>query len=110
MKKGGIGGGNTKTGLIYEGQVDLATFLTQHKGYTVEGVNVFYNGELVAQTFKKHQFYVFLENNGIKWREHISCKLLPDNFQHTDKQRVARALEVLLETGQNITEFQDRKA
>lgn len=79
MKKGGIGGGNTKTGLIYEGQVDLATFLTQHKGYTVEGVNVLYNGELVAQIFKKHQFYVFLEYNGIKWREHISCKLLPDN-------------------------------
>lgn len=38
----------------------------------------------------------------------LARKLLPDNFQHTDKQRVARALEVLLETGQNITEFQSK--
>lgn len=38
----------------------------------------------------------------------LARKLLPDDFQHTDKQRVARALEVLLETGQNITEFQSK--
>ena len=79
MKKGGIGGGNTITGLIYEGQVDLATFLARQKGYSVEGVNIFYNGELVAQTFKKHQFYAFLKIYGIDWRNHISSLLLPDN-------------------------------
>ncbi len=26
MKKGGAGGGNTMTGLMYEGKVDLTTF------------------------------------------------------------------------------------
>lgn len=33
MKKGGTGGGNTITGLIYEGKVDLAIF--QYKVVTV---------------------------------------------------------------------------
>lgn len=33
-------------------------------------------------------------------------KMLPDTFIYTDPQRVARALEVLLETGRHITEFQ----
>lgn len=32
--------------------------------------------------------------------------LLPDDFAYTDKQRVARALEVFLETGKHLTEFQ----
>lgn len=31
MKKGGTGGGNTITGLIYEGKVDLATFIAEQK-------------------------------------------------------------------------------
>ena len=36
MKKGGIYGGNTKTGLIFEGKTDLATFLSKQDGYRVE--------------------------------------------------------------------------
>lgn len=79
MKKGGIGGANTITGLIYEGKVDLATFLSEQKDYAVLGTDVFYKGEIVAQTFKKHQFYTFLKRKGINWEDHISCKLLPDN-------------------------------
>lgn len=79
MKKDGIGGSNTKTGLIYEGKVDLATFLSKQKDYSVKGIDVYYKGKIVAQTFKKHQFYKFLESNGVNWGDHISCKLLPDN-------------------------------
>lgn len=33
--------------------------------------------------------------------------LLPDNFTATDPQRVARALEVFLQTGKHITEYQN---
>ena len=41
MIRGGIGGGNTKTGLIYEAEVDLTTFLNDQKGYVyVDGGNV----------------------------------------------------------------------
>lgn len=79
MVKGGIGGGNTKTGLIYEGKVDLATYLSQQEGYTVEGTLVKYKGSEVAHVFKKGQFYVFLKENGIDWKEYLSCKLYPDN-------------------------------
>lgn len=79
MIKGGIGGGNTTTGLIYEEQVDLATFLSKHKGYSVVGVDVYYNGTKVAQVFKKYQFYNFLKVNGINWKDHLSYRLVPDN-------------------------------
>ena len=52
MKKDGIGGGNTKTGLIYEGKVDLANFLSAQKGYIVLDSYVYYQHELVARIFK----------------------------------------------------------
>ena len=53
MKQNGIGGANTKTGLIFEGKTDLKTFLNQQKNYFVDDNNeVFYNGESVAFIFK----------------------------------------------------------
>jgi len=79
MIKGGIGGGNTKTGLIYEGKVDLPIFLAKQKGYKVEGSSVFYEDELVAYVFKKKGFYTFLEENDIDWRQHLSRQMYPDN-------------------------------
>ena len=42
MKKGGVYGGNTKTGLIFEGKVDLATFLARQAGYEVKNDEDFY--------------------------------------------------------------------
>ena len=56
MKKGGIGGGNTVTGLVYEGKVDLASFLTKQPSYQVNGHDVFYQDKLVAHVFKKKRF------------------------------------------------------
>lgn len=79
MKKGGIGGSNTRTGLIYEAKVDLATFLNSQVGYLVNDTKVYYEGELVARIFKKHALYVFLKNNNIDWKKYISKQLLPDN-------------------------------
>ena len=80
MITGGIGGANTLTGLIFEGKVDLKTFLNQQPGYKVVGSHVFYLGEEVGQIFKKNELYSqFLEPRGIDWRNCISSKLLPDN-------------------------------
>ena len=42
MIKGGKGGGNTKTGLIFEGKTDLATFLTKQDGYSATDGKVYY--------------------------------------------------------------------
>ncbi len=75
----GTGGANTLTGLAFEGKTDLATFLAGQPGYTVSGTNVLYEGEMVAQVFKKHEFYRYIEARGIRWQEHLSKRLIPDN-------------------------------
>lgn len=80
MIEGGIGGANTRTGLVFEGKVDLSTFLSKQNGYFAnENLEVFYNDELVAQIFKKHSFYRFLESKNIDWKQIISKKLLLDD-------------------------------
>ncbi len=96
MIKNGKGGGNTKTGLIFEGKTDLGTFLSAQKNYEVkEGSesiifsgesikikirSVYYNGEKVAELYKKHEFYSsFLKKLNICWEKYISKKLLPDD-------------------------------
>lgn len=73
MIKNGKGGGNTKTGLIFEGKTDLATFLNGQPGYRVD------DGEKVARIFKKHAFYRYLKEIGVEWEKIISKKLLPDD-------------------------------
>lgn len=79
MKKGGTGGSNTKTGLIYEAKVDLGTFLGQQKDYKVTGFDVYYKNKLVAKLFKKNGLYSYLKEEGIDWTKHLSKQLLPDN-------------------------------
>lgn len=96
MIKNGKGGGNTKTGLIFEGKTDLATFLSEQKGYEVrlekesvifqnkktkiEVKNVYYNGTKVAELYKQHEFYSsLLKKLDIVWSEYISKKIIPDD-------------------------------
>ena len=80
MIKSGKGGGNTRTGLIFEGKTDLATFLSTQPHYTVCGYDIFYDGNKVAEVYKKHKFYsVFLAKLGIDWTQYISKQLLPDD-------------------------------
>ncbi|SDE27201.1 PD-(D/E)XK nuclease superfamily protein [Riemerella columbipharyngis] len=76
---GGKGGGNTKTGLIFEGKTDLSTFLNAQKDYKVDNGKVYYKKKLVGRIFKKHGFYKFLEELRINWKDLISKKLLPDD-------------------------------
>lgn len=80
MKKNGIGGANTKTGLVFEGNTDLATFLNRQKDYRVDmRGNVFYRNAQVARVFKKHKLYALLDEHGVNWKSIISKKLLPDD-------------------------------
>ena len=85
MKKGGVGGGKTTTGLEYEGKVDLATALALIDGYEIiknkyfAGLQVFYAGNLVARLFKKNDFYKYLDEKKVEWKSKISKKLLPDD-------------------------------
>lgn len=85
MIQGGKSGVNTKTGLFFEKNVDLIELLKKIEGYEVRkerkkaGYFIYFNGELVARSFKKYDFYRFLEENGINYQEIISKKLLPDD-------------------------------
>lgn len=79
MKKGGIGGANTKTGLYFEGKVDFLTFIKKQKNYSVEGYRIFYKGEKVAVSFKKYGLYKYLEEKRIDYRKFISKRILPDD-------------------------------
>ena len=79
MKKGGFGGANTKTGLAFEGKMDLLAYLSEQPGYSTSGNEIYYKGEFVARTFKKSQFYKFLEEYGIDWKQIISKRLYPDD-------------------------------
>ena len=94
MKAGGKGGANTRTGLICEDKVDLATFIAKQKKYTVKDCNVLYLGECVAHIFKKYAFNTFLEARGIDWRQHLSKRLLPDNAIYVIVNNTMFILEV----------------
>lgn len=85
MKKGGTGGGSTKTGLLFEERVDLVTLLTSIDGYEAvkhsgtAGTWIYFRGKKIARTFRKHGFYSFLDEKGVNWKEILSKKLLPDD-------------------------------
>ena len=106
MKKGGIGGGNTITGLIYEGEVDLSTYLAKQKDYDIDWTNVLYKGKVIAYIFKKHEFYYFLEKNNIDWKQLISSKLLPDNCIYVIVNNTLFIIEV---KNQNVAGSVDEK-
>jgi len=76
----GTGGANTKSGLVFEGKTDLATFFATQKGYSVDGEKLFYKSDEVARIYKKHEFYKkFINGLGIDWQKIFSAQLVPDN-------------------------------
>jgi len=85
MREGGVGGGNTQTGLNFERKVDFQDLLAARTGYAIKpvhdkaGKGVFFNGRLVARCFRKHDFYKFLEEEHVDWKSKVSRKLLPDD-------------------------------
>ncbi|MDD3887386.1 MAG: hypothetical protein PHN19_01280 [Patescibacteria group bacterium] len=79
MKKGGIGGANTKTGLYYEGKVDFLTFIKKQMNYNVVGHKIYYKKDEVAKSYKKNSLYVYLKEMKIDYKDFISKKLLPDD-------------------------------
>ena len=85
MKDGGVGGANTLTGLKFERKVDFQKLIEAIQGYEVRkvagkaGKGVFFEGNLVARCFRKHDFYQFLSESKIEWKNLVSKKLLPDD-------------------------------
>jgi len=79
MKKGGVGGANTKTGLAFEGKVDFLTFIKDKPNYSVRGNVILYDGEEVALSFKKNGLYKYLKEQGVDYKKILSRRLLPDD-------------------------------
>jgi len=89
MKKGGIGGANTQTGLVFEGKTDIPTFIAKQPGYTViendkKGVHnsrwiVMFNNNEVGEIFQKHGLYRYFDAIGYDYKRILSKKLLPDD-------------------------------
>ena len=85
MKTGGIGGGKTVTGLEFEKDADFQQLLLKIKGYEIIKINgragedIYFNKNLVARCFKKHDFYRFLTEKNIQWKNLLSKRLFPDD-------------------------------
>ncbi len=104
MKKGGIGGANTKTGLAFEGEVDFLTFIQKQKNYSVEDNTIFYKGKKVGASFKKHGFYKFLKENGVDYGKIITRKILPDDAVFVVANNTMHILEIKFQEVEGSTD------
>lgn len=98
MIKGGIGGGNTVTGLRFEEKTDLLELLATTDGYQILpdniGKKILFNNQEVAKCYRKHDLYRFLDSNGIDWKKLISKKLLPDDALYVIHNNTLFIIEV----------------
>jgi hypothetical protein len=106
MVRGGLGGGNTQTGIHFEGRVDIVTYLNDEvAGYRCEqktfnsknqsmGFNMYYDENLVAESFKKHELYRYLDTLSVDWRSILSKQLLPDDAIYVIHNNTVFIIEV----------------
>lgn len=103
MKKGGVGDGNTITGLNFEGKADLLTLLDNLPNYKVVkaviGSDILYNDEVIAHSFNKHDLYRYLESEGVDWKKILSRRLLPDGALYVIKDNTLYILEMKYQEG-----------
>lgn len=98
MRKNGVGGANTKTGLAFEGVTSLEEFLAGQEGFTIKTNRqkvheVHVNGGLAAYVFKKSALYKFLDSEGVDWKDILSKKLLPDDALYVPKSKTLFIIE-----------------
>lgn len=99
MKKDGLGGANTQTGINFEHKIDLLEFLDKKiEGYSVKkvkiGHEIFYNEKVVAQSFRKNELYKYLDHKKVNWKKHITKRLLPDDAIYVIKENTLFIIEV----------------
>ena len=73
MRKGGIGGGKTITGLKFESRVTLRNVIATLPGYKISDDNVYFDKDKVAELYGKHNLYKnLLKPKGIDYLTRIS--------------------------------------
>lgn len=79
MIEKGKGGGNTQTGLKFEKKIDILTFLSKQKDYSIQNDHkIMFRGQEVAQSYKKDSLYKYLKTRGVDYSKIISKRWLPD--------------------------------
>ncbi len=106
MKTGGVGGGNTITGLNFEKKTDILNLLKSKKGYKVISNIIYYEDKEVAKSFKKNSLYKFLETKGVDYTRILSKKLLPDDAIYVVINNTLFIIEVKF---QKVEGFVDEK-
>lgn len=95
MKKGGIGGAKTITGLHFENKINLLTKLAEVPGYTIDGNKILYKGKLLAYSYPKHQLYKdFLASRGVNHKDYISKLYLPDEAIYFPEKNTMYIIEM----------------
>ena len=95
MRKGGVGGGKTITGLHFENKVNLLSKIADIYGYEVKGNEIYFEGELLAYSYPKHELYSkFLAPNGINYKNLVSKKYLPDEALYVPSQNTFYIIEM----------------
>ena len=107
MIKGGKGGSLTKSRLRFESRIDLKTLFSRIDGYRINGNDLIFNDKLVAQLYKKHEFYkYFLSKFKVDWKTKISKKLIPDDSIFVISRKTMFIVEIKF---QEVEESVDEK-
>jgi hypothetical protein len=97
-----VGGGSrtNETGLSFEGRTDLLQSFNNHPNFDVIDNKVYREGILVGEYYEKHNFYSnYLEKKGIKWRDIVSKKYLPDTIFVNIKNKTVYVIEKKYQEG-----------
>lgn len=95
MKTGGIGGANTKTGLVFEGRVDILEVFKRVPGYKVHADGtIFFKEKTVAQHLRKSLLYKFLDSKEVDYKDILSKKLLPDDAVYVPSSKTLYIIEM----------------
>jgi len=95
MKKGGIGGAKTRSGLKFEERTSLKNLFESLPDYSVISNRVYFKNKEVAQLYQKHELYRnLLQPNHIDYITIISKKLLPDDSIFVIKNKVLHIIEM----------------
>lgn len=95
MKKGGIGGGRTITGLRFESRVTLEKVIAAIPNYEVSNDVVYFKGKKVAEFYPKNKLYKnLLQPRSIDYSKIISKRLLPDETILILKDKILFIIEI----------------
>lgn len=98
MIKGGIGGGNTLTGLNFEKTRNILKLFESMINYSVVkdeiGWQILYKNKYVAHSYKKYDLYKYLETRNVDWKKILSKRLLPDDALYVILNNVLYIIEI----------------